>query len=201
MVAESIGDWSQNPQQWLAEATEWVTPKVALVAEYLPAIGAGTAIVVAVLAVTRGTLVRRVRARRRTVALKPSSNFDPSAEEILRFCGQLARVRRATSRLLVPASAHAVRVSLVSAGEGRMAHLLSGPAEAEKLWRRQGLAQVELADPSSVLGPRSGVVSESATAESRPSQAPPPERGANAAEDLVEEPPVRWSSLQDGEWV
>ena len=95
--------------------------------------------------------------------LKPSNKFDPSPEEVLRFCGQLARVHSATTRVTEPASTRTIRVTLTGAGEGRMAQLLSGPAAAEQILRHRGFAQVELADPAAMLssgasGPGSGHV-------------------------------------------
>lgn len=111
----------------------------------------------------------RARGRRKTVAMVPSSKFDPSDEEVLRFCGQLSRVRSAAARFTRPASTRTVRVSLVSAGEGRMAQLVSGPEAAGQLLRKRGFAQVELSDPVSVLtrpGSGPGVTDDVADVES-----------------------------------
>ena len=93
----------------------------------------------------------RARRNRHRVVFKPSSKFDPSAEEVLRFCGQLSRVHGATAKLTVPKSTRTIRIQLTSAGEGRMAQLLEGPASAEQILRHRGFAQVELADPDKVL--------------------------------------------------
>lgn len=116
----------------------------------LVAIAATAGIVIAIAAL-RLIAGRRARQKRRTVLLKPSSQFDPSPEEVLRFSGQLLRVHSATSRVTIPRSTRTIRVKLVSAGEGRMAQLLEGPAAAEQILRHRGFAQVELADPATVL--------------------------------------------------
>lgn len=112
------------------------------------AVAAAIAMAIAAMRLIGG---RRSRRHRRTVLLKPSSQFDPSTEEVLRFSGQLLRVHSATSRLTIPRSTRTIRVKLVSAGEGRMAQLLEGPAAAEQILRHRGFAQVELADPATVL--------------------------------------------------
>ncbi len=140
-----VGSATESGAQWWSE---WAAPS---------AVG-----VVGVVAVVVGLRVYggwRARRQRRTVVLKPSAEFDPSSEEVLRYCGQLTRVRHATGRVLVPRSTRTVRVRLVHAGEGRMAQLLEGPAASEQILRQRGFAQVELGDPDSI-GYRTGQSSE-----------------------------------------
>ena len=125
-----------------------------------------TAVVIAAVVVAAAVILRlrngrNARRHRHSVLLKPSSQFDPSPEEVLRFCGQLSRVNSATARITVPRSTRTVRIRLVHAGEGRMAQLLEAPSRAEQILRHRGFAQVELADPATVgKQPISGPVSE-----------------------------------------
>ncbi|MDH5422941.1 MAG: hypothetical protein OEY55_14170, partial [Acidimicrobiia bacterium] len=135
------------------------------------------------------------RRRRRTVLLKPSSKFDPSAEEVLRFCGQLSRVHNASARVTVPRSTRVIRVTLISAGEGRMAQLLSGPAAAEQILRHRGFAQVELADATVMLsagvsGPGSEATEEEAAkpSESISTAVAGSEMGGTRAGSRVDDP-------------
>lgn len=144
-----------TPKEWPNALTDapGMAKVTAIVAQWgavAIAATAGIAIAIAALRLIGG---RRARRQRRTVLLKPSSQFDPSPEEVLRFSGQLLRVHSATSRVTIPGSTRTIRVKLVSAGEGRMAQLLEGPAAAEQILRHRGFAQVELADPATVLDP------------------------------------------------
>ena len=153
---QAIEGW--NPRQWVESLVRETATKSH---EMWLSWGLEAAVVCA-LAVCAAIGLRlyfgaRARRRRKTVAMVPSSKFDPSAEEVLRFCGQLSRVRSAAARFTLPASTRTVRVSLVSAGEGRMAQLVEVPESAGQLLRKRGFAQVELADPVSVLSrPGSG---------------------------------------------
>ncbi len=114
---------------------------------------AGMCGLVVLVVVLRGVVHRRARRGRVTVALVPASTFDPSKEEILRFASQLARTHRVTARTLQTAGDLAVRVQLISAGEGRMAHIVSGPRRAESILKTRGFGQVELVDPQQLLKP------------------------------------------------
>ena len=167
-------DDAVSPKDWLNSVLEEAAPKASAVWDDW---GATALVIVAALVVAIGVMRvvagRRARRRRRTVLLKPSNKFDPSPEEVLRFCGQLARVHSATTRVTEPASTRTIRVTLTGAGEGRMAQLLSGPAAAEQILRHRGFAQVELADPAAMLssgasGPGSEATREQGAAE--PSQ-------------------------------
>ena len=155
-----------TPKEWLTSTLEEIAPKATAVWEqWGMAVLITAAVIATVIATVRLVGGWHARRTRKTVLLKPSSKFDPSSEEVLRFCGQLARVHSATARVTVPRSTRMLRVTLTSAGEGRMAQLLSGPAGAEQILRHRGFAQVELADPSSILGARTSGPGSEATQE------------------------------------
>lgn len=151
---------------------------------------ATTAILAVLLAVLRAEAVRRARRQRRTVMLKPTNTFDPSSEEVLRFCGQLTRTRPATATVVQPASTRTVRIRLVAAGEGRMAHLIEGPARAETVLRKQGFAEVELAAPESVLS--SSVATPREAASQDREDDPEPTEGQDGEADESTDAPA-WS--------
>lgn len=106
----------------------------------------GVAVVLAVLVAVRARgLVRDARQDRVRVAMIPTSSFDPSPEEVVRWAAQLARTNRVTGRA-APDGARMVRVSFVSVGEGGMVQTVSGPGRAESLLRQPGLSEVEQVD-------------------------------------------------------
>jgi hypothetical protein len=198
---------SVTPKEWLLSVLDAVATKAAEVWAPWGAI----ALLVAVVAATAITVVRvvggrKARSRRRAVLLKPSSKFDPSAEEILRFSGQLSRVHSATARFTVPRSTRMIRVRLVHAGEGRMAQLLEGPAAAEQILRHRGFAQVELADPAMVLSARASgpgsVATQKDSAEPSSSTTTTPVTGGGGASGAgVEDPLAPDLAVGAEDWV
>ena len=181
---------TDTPKEWLSSSLDEVTSTAI---QWWEQWGTTAVVCVAAVVLLAGALRLyggwNARRRRRTVLLKPSSKFDPSAEEVLRFCGQLTRVNSATARITVPRSTRTVRVRLVHAGEGRMAQLLDAPIGAEQILRHRGFAQVELADPDSVRssptsGPGSETTPEEETAKPSPSTTTPMEPGRGLRGDV-----------------
>ena len=97
-----------------------------------------------------------LRRRLRTAALRhrvsydllPTTSFDPSAEDILRFARQLQRARLAAPGW-TPRAATAVRVRLYTNASGRLAFRVEGSSRAASALSQQAYAGVELraADP------------------------------------------------------
>lgn len=121
--ASAIRRWLVEAPQALGAAGRW-----ALAAAVLGAVMAATALGL------RWWATRRSLHQRVAYAVLPADSFDPSAEEVLRVAGQLTKTRRAVLGFL-DRPATAVRVELASAGEGRMAYVLGGPAKAKSILR------------------------------------------------------------------
>lgn len=107
----------------------------------VPLAGAAAAVAV-MIAVTRHVLSKKALARRVKVCLLPTDTFDPTPEEIIRFAGQLSRVRPAVS--LAPRHTAAVRLRLATQPGGLVRHEVHGPARAASVLRLAGYAQVDL---------------------------------------------------------
>jgi hypothetical protein len=112
------------------------------------------AAVVAVVFAALGVVAARVLVTRRTLGsrtrlvLLPSEDFDPSVEEVVRFAGQLARLRP-TVRGWVDPRARALRVLIETDPAGRLRYSVEVPARSIGLLRT-ALAtyeRVELRDP------------------------------------------------------
>ncbi|MDX2408785.1 ATP/GTP-binding protein [Streptomyces microflavus] len=86
-------------------------------------------------------LAARALSKRTYVELHPSKQFEASAEEILRFGGQLARAASA-GPWWTPRSARTVRVRLRADGTSALAYRVEGPASAAHLLRQTPYAQV-----------------------------------------------------------
>lgn len=111
---------------------------------------AGLVVVIVGLVVRSSLLVRSARVDRVEVALVPTSSFDPSPEEVMRWASQLLRTNRVTGRM-APDGARVVRVAFQSVGEGRMVQMVSGPGRAESLLRQSGLGEVELVNMAELV--------------------------------------------------
>lgn len=103
-------------------------------------------------------LLARVLATRRTLRSRsslvvvPADQFDPSAEQVMRFASQLTRTRRSVRGWLDPA-ASAIRVRLESDTDGQLAYLLELPSRSLPLLRSalRTYEGLELRDPAGVV--------------------------------------------------
>ena len=97
------------------------------------------------------TVVAYVRHRNATRALKnrdcfellPTSDFDPSDEQLLRTAFSLSRARP-TSAWFTPRSALGVRVHLSTDESGLLTYCLSGPARVGSVLEQAGYPDVEV---------------------------------------------------------
>jgi hypothetical protein len=138
----SLDDLTARASSWAAAAAAWW-------AAWGNWVIAGAVVAVLAVAVTQAQRHARAWRDRRSLALVPSSQFDPTMEEILRFAAHLAGVRRAASRW-TPNATRTTRITLTSASEGRMAYLVDGTAPVEELLRQRPYAQVDLATPTQI---------------------------------------------------
>jgi len=137
--------------------------------------------VLVVLLAGAGLLAARAVATRRTLRLRTrlvllaSEDFDPAVESVVRFAGQLARLRPAVGGWLDP-RARALRVLIDSDPAGRLRYSLEAPTRSIGLLRTAlgSYEQVELRDPDP-QPPAAGIRLEVARAElvlARPSHHP-----------------------------
>lgn len=84
-------------------------------------------------------------------AVVPSSDFDPSPEEVLRFAAGLLQARPVT-RLFRPLRQQMVRIAFVSDDEGNLVHLLAASSHARSVVERNGFAAVDLEDATATIG-------------------------------------------------
>jgi hypothetical protein len=110
-------------------------------------VGAGALAAIAVGAIAVGVLraisTRRTLARRTRYVLLPTDSFEPSQESILRFTGQLSRIRRASwGSFDRPATA--LRIRLDGLTDGRMTFGLEAPARSASLIHSVRYDEVEL---------------------------------------------------------
>lgn len=146
-------------------------------------VAAGVTTSVAGVVVLRARLKRRALAARATVALVPTDGFDPTAEEVVRFASELARVRPAVHRL-TPRSAAAARIRFVSVAGGQLAMTVEVPARSASVLRLGGYQAVEQVSPDTLghLAAPSGVGGGDPTGED---DRPP--RSSKTTAGLVEE--------------
>ncbi|MEU3137564.1 ATP/GTP-binding protein [Streptomyces sp. NPDC006854] len=86
-------------------------------------------------------LALKALGERAYVELRPTKQFEATAEEILRFGGQLARAASA-GRWWTPRAARTVRVRLRADGSSALTYRVEGPASAAHLLRQTPYAQV-----------------------------------------------------------
>jgi len=100
------------------------------------------------LATARVLVTRRTLRSRTGLVLLPSEDFDPSVEAVVRFAGQLARLRPTVGGWLDP-RARALRVLIESDPAGRLRYRVEVPARSVGLLRTAlgTYEQVELRDP------------------------------------------------------
>lgn len=122
----------------------WVSAESAMAqaASWLPLLIAVCVAGIAMGAVVRHVMAARVLKERDRFDVLPTSDFDPSPEEILRYCFQLARTRPAVS-LMTPRSAQGVRIRL-STESGLLGYSVSGPRRASSVLEQAGYGEVEV---------------------------------------------------------
>ena len=123
------------------------------------------AVVIAVLWLRRRLRAAALR-HRVGYDLLPTTSFDPSAEDILRFARQLQRARLAAPGR-TPRAATAVRIRLHTDASGRLAFRIEGPSRAASALSQQAYPGVELraADPAPGPAPTAGSAPPAATEE------------------------------------
>jgi hypothetical protein len=123
--------------------------------EPLAPLALGAIAIASALAMQRLLSTNRTLRNRRTVAVVPGDEFDPAADEVLRFAAELGATERRVLGWL-DRRASAVRVTLTNDAEGRLVYLMSAPERSFK-FLRGALATykgVELREPEDVLGTR-----------------------------------------------
>jgi len=121
----------------------WAPKALDLALRYAVSAGLVIAVALVAAAVLRSWATRRSLARRVRFAVLPTDSFDPGEEEILRFAGQLSRIRVASGSPLVrPASA--VRIRLDGLCDGRLLYCIEGSARAASLLRSVRYDEAEL---------------------------------------------------------
>lgn len=117
-----------HPEQWVSA---------------IPTITMGAvALLIAVLAVRR-VLIKRRLSERVSYELLPTTSFDPSSEDILRFANQIARTRPSVWSG-APAAATAVRVRLTTGPDGQQTYVLEGHVTSTSVLRHQSYPHVEI---------------------------------------------------------
>lgn len=144
----------------IADAPKALDSALGVAGGLVPEVAIGAGVLVAVAVVVRVVRGRRARRSRTEMVMVPSEGFDPPPEEIVRLAGQLARAQSSGSGVLMSAGGRSIRVSLVSAGEGQMAHVISGSSKIEGMLRRRPLGQVEARPAGEVLGTAGGQADE-----------------------------------------
>lgn len=132
-------------------------------------------------------LVRRTRAKgtdgRVELAVVPTSGFDPSIEEIIRYAGHLVRTRRLRD-VVTGRRGRTVRLSLRSVGEGQLVQTIDVSESAAAMVRRHPLDGVEMITLAELDRRIAGVVGADS---SQPDQEPtgslgPPDRAEPGAQ-------------------
>lgn len=106
------------------------------------------AVAVTTAVVLIGLMVRRARAKsigdgRVELAVVPTSGFDPSVEEIIRYAAHLVRTRRLRD-VVAGRRGRTVRLSLRSVGEGQLVQTIDVAESAAAMVRRHPLDGVEM---------------------------------------------------------
>ncbi|GAB3435131.1 hypothetical protein GCM10027569_86890 [Flindersiella endophytica] len=100
------------------------------------------ALLIAVLNVRR-VLINRRLSERVSYELLPTTSFDPSSEDVLRFANQVARTRPSVWSG-APAAATAVRVRLTTRPDGQQTYVLEGHLTSTSVLRHQSYPHVEI---------------------------------------------------------
>ena len=149
-LAAAVAVPTVSPDGVQGQALEWLSRVGGQAGSYLPGdarswavAGAVAAAAVVMSAMGRAKLIRRGLRRRIAIAMVPTSTFDPSLEDVLRFASQLVRIRPAT-RWLSPRAASCVRIRFVSIPGGRLVVELEGPVRSRSVLRLGSYSQVDL---------------------------------------------------------
>ncbi|MEU2770751.1 MULTISPECIES: hypothetical protein [Streptomyces] len=95
-------------------------------------------------AAVRWALSRGPMSERTALEVLPTTGFDPSPEEVIRFGHQLARAHKSVSRWLISSTrTSALRVRF-TCSNGSLSMKVEGPDRAMSVLRHQGYAQVEM---------------------------------------------------------
>jgi len=137
----------RNAHGWLQQLALGPRSLLELVVAHPPLV-AGALLAGAGLVAVRVVATRRTLGLRTRLVLLPSEDFDPSVEAVVRFAGQLARLRPTVGGWLDP-RARALRVLIESDDAGRLRYSLEAPARSVGLLRTAlgTYEQVELRDP------------------------------------------------------
>ena len=120
-------------------------PKALLISleRYAVVLAATTAAVVIAVVYLRHRRMAQALRNRVSFDLLPTTGFDPSAEEILRFARQLQRVRLAAAGM-TPRRATSVRISIYTGEQGRMTYRIEGAKRTASALSQQAYPHVEL---------------------------------------------------------
>lgn len=109
----------------------------------LVAVAVTNAVVIVIGLVVRSTRAQGRSAGRVELAVIPTSGFDPSIEEIIRYAGHLVRIRRLRD-VVAGRRGRTVRLSLRSVGEGQLVQTIDVAESAVAMVRRHPLDGVEM---------------------------------------------------------
>ncbi len=137
----------RNAHKWLQQLWSGTRSPLELLLAH-PLLVVGALLAGAGLGTARVLATRRTLGSRTRLVLLPSEDFDPSVEAVVRFAGQLARLRPTVGGWLDP-RARALRVLIDSDPTGRLCYSLEAPARSVGLLRTAlgTYEQVELRDP------------------------------------------------------
>lgn len=142
LAAPTLGETGIG--QDLQNQIDEYAPKVLrLISSWTPPILMALAALATAILLIRGVVAHRARSKRLTVALVPSSDFDPTVEDIHRFASELARSQPVAMRRFLPSSVRTTRLRFSHAGSGQMVHELTVPHRSRSVVTKAPLHSVD----------------------------------------------------------
>jgi len=118
-------------------AAHWATANVWWIAPF-------TVACIGAVLLSQHLMGRRALRERDAFDVLPTTGFDPSLEDVVRWAKQIGQAQRSTSRwALMPARGTAMRIRLLASG-GTLGLRVEGPARAIAILRQQGYSGCEL---------------------------------------------------------
>lgn len=133
--------WTAGSENVSAPQALDIHPEVWVSAMPTATVGAVALLIVVLL--VRRVLINRRLSQRVSYELLPTTSFDPSSEDILRFANQLARTRPSVWSG-APAAATAIRLRLTTKPDGQQTYVLEGHVTSTSVLRHQSYPHVEV---------------------------------------------------------
>jgi hypothetical protein len=109
----------------------------------IPTATVGAVALLIVVLLVRRVLINRRLSQRVSYELLPTTSFDPSSEDVLRFANQLARTRPSVWSG-APAAGTAIRLRLTTRPNGQQTYVLEGHVTSTSVLRHQSYPHVEI---------------------------------------------------------